>query len=111
MIGWRTVLLLGLLVALPALALVEPYDFDTEEQRLRYLEFTRELRCPKCQNQNLADSNAPIAQDLRHELQRLLREGAATPRSSISWWRAMASTCCTSRAWDPGRCCCGRRPR
>lgn len=75
MIGWRTVLLLGLLVALPALALVEPYDFDTEEQRLRYLEFTRELRCPKCQNQNLADSNAPIAQDLRHELQRLLREG------------------------------------
>lgn len=54
---------------------VEVHRFDSEEQRLRYLEFTRELRCPKCQNQNLADSNAPIATDLRRELYRLLGEG------------------------------------
>lgn len=64
-----------LLVTMLAHAAIDPYEFDTEEQRLRYLDFTRELRCPKCQNQNLADSNAPIAQDLRHQLQRLLREG------------------------------------
>ncbi len=69
---WATVLLL---CALSVHAAIEPYRFDSEEQRLRYLDFTRELRCPKCQNQNLADSNAPIAADLRHELQRMLHEG------------------------------------
>ncbi len=71
----RLLLPVLLLLALEVNAAVDPYEFDSEEQRLRYLEFTRELRCPKCQNQNLADSNAPIAEDLRHELQRLLREG------------------------------------
>jgi cytochrome c-type biogenesis protein CcmH len=65
-----------LLVAAGAVhAVIETFDFASEEQRQRYLEFTRELRCPKCQNQNLADSNAPIAADLRHELYRLLQEG------------------------------------
>lgn len=67
--------LLSSLLALPVLAAIDPYQFSSEAERLRYLEFTRDLRCPKCQNQNLADSNAPIAEDLRHELQRLLREG------------------------------------
>jgi cytochrome c-type biogenesis protein CcmH len=33
-----------------------------------------ELRCPKCQNQNLADSNAPISKDLREEIQRMLEQ-------------------------------------
>ena len=36
-----------------------------------------ELRCPKCQNQNIADSNAPIAQDLRKLLFQQLEEGAS----------------------------------
>lgn len=36
---------------------------------------TEELRCPKCQNQNIADSNAPIANDLRREIHRMLDEG------------------------------------
>jgi len=35
-----------------------------------------ELRCPKCQNQNIADSNAPIAQDLRKLLHQQLEAGA-----------------------------------
>ena len=60
-------------------AAIDAYEFDSEEQRHRYLEFTRELRCPKCQNQNLADSNAPIATDLRRELHRLLAEGRTDP--------------------------------
>ena len=71
----RLLLLLLLLVAGPGQAAIETFDFATEEQRQRYLEFARELRCPKCQNQNLADSNAPIAEDLRLELHRLLLEG------------------------------------
>ncbi|MGL4272208.1 MAG: cytochrome c-type biogenesis protein, partial [Pseudomonas paracarnis] len=35
----------------------------------------KELRCPKCQNQDIADSNAPIATDLRREIFRMLGEG------------------------------------
>lgn len=64
-----------LFAATLARAVVETYDFSREEDRARYQRFTYELRCPKCQNQNLADSNAPIAADLRRELHRLLEEG------------------------------------
>jgi cytochrome c-type biogenesis protein CcmH len=40
-----------------------------------FRELTKELRCPKCQNQDIADSNAPIAADLRKEIFRMLGEG------------------------------------
>ncbi len=50
-------------------------EFKSEVDRIRYISLIDELRCPKCQNQNLADSNAGIAVDLRNEVQRLLREG------------------------------------
>ena len=63
------------LLPLFAHAVVETYEFSGESERARYLDFTRELRCPKCQNQNLADSNAPIAADLRRELHRMLEAG------------------------------------
>ena len=64
-----------LLLAAGVNAGIEARDFSSPEQRERYLHFTAELRCPKCQNQNLADSNAPIAADLREQLYRLLQEG------------------------------------
>lgn len=57
------------------LAAIDPYEFENETQRERYQHFIEDLRCPKCQNQNLAGSDAPIATDLRHQLQRLLKEG------------------------------------
>ncbi len=41
----------------------------------RYHTLITQLRCPKCQNQNLADSDAPISQDLRSQVQRLLEDG------------------------------------
>jgi cytochrome c-type biogenesis protein CcmH len=56
-------------------AAIDPYDFDNESQRDRYRHFIEDMRCPKCQNQNLAGSDAPIATDLRRELHRLLLEG------------------------------------
>jgi cytochrome c-type biogenesis protein CcmH len=69
-------LVLALLLFSPLLkAGIEARDFASPEEKARYLHFTAELRCPKCQNQNLADSNAPIAADLREQLYRLLREG------------------------------------
>lgn len=50
-------------------------EFSDESLRVRYQQLIQELRCPKCQNQNLADSNAPISQDLRAQVQSLLEEG------------------------------------
>lgn len=64
-----------LVLSSAATAVVETYHFDDEVLRERYLSFIDELRCPKCQNQNLSGSNSPIAEDLRKELYRLLVEG------------------------------------
>ncbi|MBT5923244.1 MAG: cytochrome c-type biogenesis protein CcmH [Cellvibrionales bacterium] len=48
--------------------------FADPEMRQRYYGLIAELRCPKCQNQNLADSDAPIATDLRNELYLLIND-------------------------------------
>jgi cytochrome c-type biogenesis protein CcmH len=54
---------------------VETFEFKDEATKLRFQMLSKELRCPKCQNQNLADSNAKIAVDLRKNLYNLLQEG------------------------------------
>lgn len=64
-----------LMVAVPASAVIEVYEFDDEITRQRYQSFLEEMRCPKCQNQNLEGSDSPIAADLRREIYRLLDEG------------------------------------
>ncbi|MDC0524327.1 cytochrome c-type biogenesis protein CcmH [Porticoccaceae bacterium] len=53
----------------------ELVEFSDPSYRTRYQQLITELRCPKCQNQNLADSNSPISLDLRNEVQRLLEDG------------------------------------
>lgn len=58
-----------------AQAAIDTYEFASEAERDRYRQLTEELRCPKCQNQNIADSNAPIAVDLRAEIYRKLEAG------------------------------------
>lgn len=49
--------------------------FKDDVQKSMYLDLVTELRCPKCQNQNIADSNAVIAQDMRVKTKELLDEG------------------------------------
>jgi len=56
---------------------VETFEFNDEVTKIRFQELSKELRCPKCQNQNLADSNSPISADLRRELYELLQQGKA----------------------------------
>jgi len=51
---------------------VDIYEFDSAEQQARYRGLIDELRCPKCMNTNLAGSDAPIAQDLRRTVHRLV---------------------------------------
>ena len=73
---WLNALALcGLLVTGVTHAAIDTYEFNDQGSRERFTRLTKELRCPKCQNQDLADSNAPIAHDLRTEVLRLMREG------------------------------------
>ncbi|QIH06986.1 MULTISPECIES: cytochrome c-type biogenesis protein [unclassified Pseudomonas] len=72
---WLFAALLGLSIAGVAHAAIDTYQFANDSERERFHELTKELRCPKCQNQDIADSNAPIAADLRKEIFRMLGEG------------------------------------
>ncbi|OEY67100.1 cytochrome c-type biogenesis protein [Marinobacter sp. X15-166B] len=76
----RNLIFLFILVALlpsSLLAATEVYPLATAEERERFQGLLAELRCPKCQNQNIADSDAPIAQDMRDETYRMVRDGAS----------------------------------
>ncbi|HEK1684615.1 TPA: cytochrome c-type biogenesis protein CcmH [Pseudomonas putida] len=71
---WLAAAVLGLSLAGMARAAIDTYQFRDDAERERYQQLTKELRCPKCQNQDIADSNAPIAADLRREIFRMLGE-------------------------------------
>ncbi|MDF2177492.1 cytochrome c-type biogenesis protein CcmH [Aliiglaciecola sp. CAU 1673] len=70
-------LMIVVLLLLPALAFAaeERYPFDDPAKRVLFVELTEELRCPKCQNQNIADSNAMVAEDLKRKVYQLVQEG------------------------------------
>jgi cytochrome c-type biogenesis protein CcmH len=69
-------LLLALGLSAGAMAsAIQPYEFESELQRERFKALAEELRCTVCQNQSLADSDAPLAQDLRDEVFRMLQDG------------------------------------
>lgn len=72
---WFWAILFGV-ISLSAIASpVDTFTFPDETMRIRFNELSKELRCPKCQNQNLADSNSPIAEDLRLEIYDMLKDG------------------------------------
>ena len=57
-------------------AVIDTYEFSSEEHRLRYYALSEELRCPKCKNNSLADSNAVIALDLKREIHTMIESGS-----------------------------------
>jgi len=73
------ILLLATLLFLPATlsAAVDVRDFSSELEERRYRSLVAELRCPKCQNTNLAGSDAGLADDLKDRVHLLLRQGAS----------------------------------
>lgn len=68
------ILLMSLWVA-PTQAAIDVYEFSSPEQEKVFHQLTRELRCPKCQNQDIADSDAELAKDLRDKTYVMLHEG------------------------------------
>lgn len=63
------------LFSLSALAAIDTYQFDNPRQEAQYRALIEEFRCPKCQNQNLAGSDAPIAQDLKQKTYQMVKDG------------------------------------
>ena len=59
----------------PAMAIDTDKAFDDPELQARYEHIIEEVRCLKCQNQSIKDSNAFLAGDLRREIRRMLTEG------------------------------------
>lgn len=64
-----------LLPLLAAASAIEPLPFESETERDRFRSLVEELRCTVCQNQSLADSDAPLARDLRKEIFTQIRAG------------------------------------
>lgn len=50
----------------------ETYPFTSNMDAVRFQSLTKEIRCVVCQNQNIADSNAPLANDLREKVYRMI---------------------------------------
>ncbi|CAH7444569.1 Cytochrome c-type heme lyase subunit nrfF, nitrite reductase complex assembly [Vibrio chagasii] len=54
---------------------VELFEFESPDQQQRAIALAKTLRCPQCQNQNLIESNSPIAKDLRLVVFNMVKAG------------------------------------
>ena len=67
--------LTALLFSSVAFSAIDALNFSSLQQESDYHQLTQSLRCPQCQNNNIADSNATIAVDMRGKVFELLQEG------------------------------------
>lgn len=67
--------LTALLFSSVAFSAIDALNFNSPQQESDYHQLTQSLRCPQCQNNNIADSNATIAVDMRGKVFELLQEG------------------------------------
>lgn len=63
------------------------YEFETPEQEQQYRKLITELRCPKCQNQSIGDSDADISEDMRRKTAELINEGKSN-EEVVEYFRA-----------------------
>ena len=66
-----------LLLPMLVFANIEAYRFDDPEKEARYHALISELRCVVCVSQNIADSNAELAQDLRRQTYEMIQQGSS----------------------------------
>lgn len=74
---WRLIVcgMLGYFFIATVYATIDTYEFNNAQQEKDFKILIQELRCPKCQNQNIADSNAGLAKDIKDRAYKLLLEG------------------------------------
>ncbi len=65
----------SLMLSVTALASIDVYEFDDTEQEQQFKELSQTLRCPKCQNNTISDSNSELAKDLRVKVYEMTKEG------------------------------------
>ncbi|ELC7076463.1 heme lyase NrfEFG subunit NrfF [Salmonella enterica] len=63
---------------------VDTWRFDNPQQQEKALSIASQLRCPQCQNQNLLESNAPVAVSMRHQVYSMVAEGKS--EAEITAW-------------------------
>lgn len=68
-------LMLMIFASLPSHATIDAYQFDDPEKEALYKKLVKELRCTVCQNQDIGDSNAGLAQDLRRKTYEMISAG------------------------------------
>lgn len=81
--GWRgrsamykgLLTLLLLFTCFARAQVVDTWQFANPQQQQQALNIASQLRCPQCQNQNLLESNAPVAVSMRHQVYRMVAEG------------------------------------
>lgn len=69
------ILLLALLLNDRLYAAIDIWQLNSLEKEQQYRELVKQLRCPKCQNNSIADSNAIIAADMRTKVYELTQQG------------------------------------
>ncbi|RLV60770.1 heme lyase NrfEFG subunit NrfF [Parashewanella curva] len=95
---------------------VDTYQFKNQANQERGLKLARSMRCPQCQNQDLVDSNSPVAHDLRIQVFKMVDEGKSDeqivqymtqrygdfvlykprmdPKTYILWWGPLGLLIC-----------------
>ena len=63
---------------------VDTWRFENPQQQEQALSIASQLRCPQCQNQNLLESNAPVAVSMRHQVYSMVAEGKS--EAEITTW-------------------------
>ena len=63
---------------------VDTWQFANPQQQQQALNIASQLRCPQCQNQNLLESNAPVAVSMRHQVYSMVAEGKS--EAEITTW-------------------------
>lgn len=59
----------------PSYSAIDSFEFENEQQQQLFHDLSKQLRCPKCQNQNILDSNSELAKDLRNKTYELVKKG------------------------------------
>ncbi|QBB71138.1 cytochrome c-type biogenesis protein CcmH [Pseudolysobacter antarcticus] len=72
---YLTLLLLALVLCCSSAQAIDPLPFKDRAEELRFQLLTKQLRCPLCQNESLADSQAGVAKDLRQKVFAMMQAG------------------------------------
>lgn len=72
---WMATVLVMFLGVNVSHASIDVYEFNNPEKEAQFRTLATELRCPKCQNQNVNDSNAPLAKDIKDRVFQMVNDG------------------------------------